>query len=324
MSEQAATVRLELTYQVDRAYWAPAYDLSSEGTDQPLKLVYKGEVHQNTGVSWENVSLALSTGNPNLGNNLPRLYPVYVDILREDEVNIRGARAKSDFAISSPMESQDEVMLADVGNATVEEGLVNAFFEIPGKYSVPSNNRPYAVGISQHELPASYTYYAAPVRSNVAFLSASVSDWEALKLLPGEVRIYYQNRLVGKSRINPNRAEEYMRFSLGRDQEVKVERERIADLEKNANLLGNNKKWYGYRIKIHNAKSREISILVEDQIPVSRNTDVQVETEELSGGQLNPENGFIRWNKQVGPGDITQMELKYTVRFPKGSRLIGH
>lgn len=87
---------IELTYYVKGANWFPAYDVRAGKIGQPIDLVYKANVRQNTGEDWKNVSLKISSSNPAQGNVLPALKtyylnynilaPRYETLLQNDEV----------------------------------------------------------------------------------------------------------------------------------------------------------------------------------------------------------------------------------------------
>ena len=44
---------IKCTYIVNNAGWTPIYDLRSDGWGKPIDLVYKANIYQNTGYSWE-------------------------------------------------------------------------------------------------------------------------------------------------------------------------------------------------------------------------------------------------------------------------------
>lgn len=61
-----AAVRSIVTfrYVVSDAGWAAIYDLESNDTDKTIKLRYRGQAYNNTGIDWKNVRLTLSTADP--------------------------------------------------------------------------------------------------------------------------------------------------------------------------------------------------------------------------------------------------------------------
>jgi uncharacterized protein (TIGR02231 family) len=77
---QPGELTLELSYVIAGAHWKPFYDLRLiEGESQPtLELGYLAQVGQNTGESWDGVSLTLSTARPAMARSLPELDPWFI------------------------------------------------------------------------------------------------------------------------------------------------------------------------------------------------------------------------------------------------------
>jgi uncharacterized protein (TIGR02231 family) len=77
-SDIPTTGYLDLSYMVAQAGWSPSYDLRADDITSPVKLTYKANVFQSTGVEWKNVKIKLSTINPNRSNVKPVLAPWYL------------------------------------------------------------------------------------------------------------------------------------------------------------------------------------------------------------------------------------------------------
>lgn len=73
MNEVAGNVNLDINYMTNNASWQPFYDLRAENIKEPINMMYKAKVIQNTGVDWKKVKLTLSSGNPNQNNEAPIL-----------------------------------------------------------------------------------------------------------------------------------------------------------------------------------------------------------------------------------------------------------
>ena len=78
-SKTAARVPVELSYYVENASWFPSYDIRAKDITQPVELVYKASVMQNTKEEWNNVSLKISSANPSLGNVAPQLKTYFLN-----------------------------------------------------------------------------------------------------------------------------------------------------------------------------------------------------------------------------------------------------
>lgn len=80
-SENKKQIDIVLTYNVHDAGWFPVYDLKAKNIHDPLSLNYKAHVYQNTGVSWNDVKLTLSTNDPTTNNLKPELNPKYLNFI---------------------------------------------------------------------------------------------------------------------------------------------------------------------------------------------------------------------------------------------------
>lgn len=78
-SDVPATSSCTLNYLVSDCGWAATYDLSAADLNQKINLKYKARVYNNTGNSWDNVDLVLSTADPKLSASQPTLMPWYLD-----------------------------------------------------------------------------------------------------------------------------------------------------------------------------------------------------------------------------------------------------
>ena len=78
-SKKVQRVTFNLDYLVDNAGWFPSYDIKSKNVKEPIEVVYKANVSQDTKVDWKNVKLKLSSANPNLSNIAPELKPYFID-----------------------------------------------------------------------------------------------------------------------------------------------------------------------------------------------------------------------------------------------------
>lgn len=74
-SSRAQSVGVNLSYLILEARWIPVYDIRVKDIASPLNLAYKANVIQNSGEDWQEVKLTLSSGNPDLGGQKPRIQP---------------------------------------------------------------------------------------------------------------------------------------------------------------------------------------------------------------------------------------------------------
>ena len=72
-AESAKNYPLELQYIVDNARWTPSYDLRATDISQPINLIYKANVQQDTKEEWNQVKLTFSSADPNISGEAPTL-----------------------------------------------------------------------------------------------------------------------------------------------------------------------------------------------------------------------------------------------------------
>jgi len=78
-ANKSTSGQFELSYLVNHASWYPSYDIRVQTINDPLTLIYKANVQQNTGEDWDGVSLTFSNANPYQSGDLPVLTPYYLN-----------------------------------------------------------------------------------------------------------------------------------------------------------------------------------------------------------------------------------------------------
>jgi hypothetical protein len=195
-------------------------------------------------------------------------------------------------------------------------------FEIRTPYTIKSDNKNYSVDMEFYELPAFYKYYSVPKIDKDAFLIAHVTDWEKYNLLEGEANVFFEDTFVGKTLMDIRNTSDTLEISLGRDKKVSVSREKMKDLTTKQFIGSKKEETRTWKTTVKNNKSQEISMIILDQVPVSTNSDIEVNVQNTSGAILQTETGEIKWELQLKPNEKKDLELKYSVKYPKSRNLI--
>jgi uncharacterized protein (TIGR02231 family) len=338
MAQQPTTAELGISYFTQSAGWIPTYDMRVKSIDNSFKLSYKASVNQNTGLDWKQVKLTLSTSNPNQGNIYPTLNPLFLQMynpqvyaqMKANNVAANYNRAQSMREVvvtdlegrAAGVQVKDEEDKSDVSSyLTLNEGQLNTSFEIDLPYDIPSDGKSYSVAIKDETLKATYKHYAIPKLDRDAFLLAEISDWQNLDLLPGNANIIMDNVYLGKSFIDPNTTTDTLNLSLGRDKRVAVKRLLVKEFSK-SKIKGDNKtETFTYEITVRNNKSKEMSLLLKDQFPISQMNDVIVKLENDGGAEINAEIGTLNWKVNLKPGDSKKFRFSYSVTYPKDKKI---
>lgn len=322
MAENAAATDISISYITPNAYWTVYYDLRSDKTTEPLKILYKANVMQSTGIDWKKVKLTLSTGNPSQNGTAPVLSAWFLRYgaitLREGLVMQNRLQTLEQRAApaAAPMAEADEAKgMADF--TTANENQLSATFDIEIPYDIAPTGKQHSVTLKEYTLPARYKYYAVPKVDPDAFLMAEITDYEKFNFLPGEANIIFENMYVGKSFIDPNATSDTLNLSVGRDKKVIVKREKITDVA-GVKFLGNQKRQtFTYEIRVRNAKKEAVNLLLKDQYPVSTDKNMEVELLESSDAAVNTETGVLTWKLSIEPGETKKVRLSYSVKYPK-------
>jgi uncharacterized protein (TIGR02231 family) len=316
---------IRISYLVYNASWKPDYDIRANQINEPLELVYRGNIKQNTGNDWNNVNLKLSTGNPTINGSLPSLNTWYVDMQSNQPIALRGARSSEmKMETVSYVANKPTMELDDMDGPAVskQQAAVSNIFSISIPYSVPSDNKAYTVELQKNELQAEFNYFAVPKLDQHVYLLAQVTGWESLNLLAGNTNIYYRGTYVGRSYIDPSLGQDTLNLSMGADPEVVVNKEVVNDYKKKRGLANENKITYSYVITSKNNKSSSINLIVEDQIPVSKNKGVQVELINSSNATYNAVTGKLTWEIKLDSGTSKNTKLSFSLTYPKDQNII--
>ncbi|MRG44732.1 mucoidy inhibitor MuiA family protein [Chitinophaga sp. SYP-B3965] len=325
MAENAAATDIAISYITPNAYWTVYYDLRSDKTTEPLKILYKANVMQSTGIDWKKVKLTLSTGNPSQNGTAPVLSAWFLrygvdpaTLVRRDGLVMQNRLQMMEqkaMPAAPPMAEEDTKGIADF--TTANENQLSATFDIDIPYDIAPTGKQHSVTLKEYTLPARYKYYAVPKSDPDAFLMAEITDYEKFNFLPGEANIIFENMYVGKSFIDPNATSDTLNLSVGRDKKVIVKREKITDVA-GVKFLGSQKRQtFTYEIRVRNAKKEAVDLLLKDQYPVSTDKNMEVELLESSDAAVNTETGVLTWKLNIAPGETKKVRLSYSVKYPK-------
>ncbi|MFI5134892.1 MAG: mucoidy inhibitor MuiA family protein, partial [Chitinophagales bacterium] len=331
-SSAAKSVTFEFSFLMPDAGWSPIYDIRSQDVHGPVTLNYKANVYQNSGTDWNNVKVKLSTGNPAVSATGPTLYPWYVNIYQPPVLNEMTIAApsrvynKADNAAAAPAMDTAGLMARNTTGAnytTATQTQLNAEFDISIPYDIPSDGKSHLIAIQDYELPATYSYYAVPKLDNDAFLTADISNWEDLNLLPGNANIFFQGSYVGQSYVNPVTTKDTLSFSLGRDKNIVIKREKVKDFSKPKTIGDNIKQSFAYTISIKNMKKDAIDMKIMDQFPISQNSKIEVTLDDAGGASVNSTEGKLTWMVHLESGAEKKLQYSFTVKYPKDQTIAG-
>ncbi len=342
VSERPSTAKIEFSYIVQDAGWKPIYDIRAANIEEPVTLSYKANIFQHTGQDWSNVDLTVSTGNPSKSNDRPILSPNYLaftqpynsfsgkkkrvplnqmmnsmQVFEAEEgnaLNMRGETEKLDYSTDISEKDVDVVL---------NQNQLNLSFEVKLKQSIPTDGQYHLVDLKDYEIDAEYDYHSVPKLDEGAFLLAKITDWGNLNLLAGDANIFFDDTYIGQSFINPVTTADTLLLSFGRDEQIQIKRMELNDLSE-TNFLGNKRtETKTYEISVRNNKSTTAHIEILDQIPISKNENIEVKLIGKDGAEYTEKYGKLLWRLDIPAGKTQKIKLEYSVKYPKGRLVAG-
>lgn len=329
MNEAAGNVPFTINYLTQNASWTPFYDLRAENTTDPIDMLYKAQVIQQTGIDWKKVKLTLSSGVPNQNNQAPLLQawflrygnPLYNNnnaFINSLQGQAPGLRVDSGSALNEVVVEGYRAKSSVTNYTTISENQLSVSFDIDIPYDILSNGKKHSVTLKEIKLPAEYKHYAVPKLEKEAFLLAELSDYSKYNLLRGEANIIFEGMYIGKTFIDPNQTNDTMRMSMGRDKKIAIKREKIVDKSGTKFLSSSKEQVFTYEITIKNNKKDAVSLTLKDQYPVSTDKDIEIELLQSDKAKVNIETGVLTWELDLKAGESKTVRLSYKVKYPKG------
>jgi len=357
-AKNPTSIALQVAYIIHSgtARWTASYDARVSSGQHKLELNYYGNIFNNSGEDWNNVSLALSTAQPSIAGKPPELTTKFVSIRRHrqnhywDELDrsSNSNRAVQKVVFNSTVDDsyyQEPEFQPIVPKST--ESLTTTTFEIPRKSSIPGDNKVHKVMIRTLPFSADFTYTVIPKLSLNAYLKASIKNsTKNYPLLPGPLNVFMDNNFVAKSDIpllNPN---ESLGVFLGVDAGIKIDYLPVTQYKDTQGLISKtNKLNIKYMITISNNKNTDVKLELFDNLPKSNDSTIKVRLLEphipevtsppatpskttsggtgvdWSGGAILTQANNIHWKISIPAGSKKDIPFSYTIDYPIDAEL---
>ncbi len=332
LSRTEGDCNLAISYHISRAGWIPSHDIRVAGTDKPVVISSKAQVHQETGIDWNNIRINLSTTAPNNGRTAPLFNAWFlkpfqpIPLLRSSQV-----MAQNNFRYNEPENFTGAVQTEETAEEdfgadqyiTLTENQMNQTYRIDLPYSIPGNGESQYIELQSKEIPATFNYYCAPKLDPETYLLAEIANWETLNLLSGEAHITFEDTYIGTTYINAANTGSTLSLTLGRDKQVAVKREKITDYSSRRTLGNDVKQEFIYQLTVRNNRNVPVNMVLKEQYPLSSQKEITVElSKETTPPSFNVEElGVVTWEFSLQAGETRTFRLGYSVKYPKSMQL---
>jgi hypothetical protein len=207
-SKETKNVNFHLFYNVKDAGWYPSYDVRVKDVTKPLNVLMNANVFQRSGETWKNISVFLSTGNPNDNATPSQLQPwrlgfydPTVSFRNQGTLGLATGRVTNDEGEPIPGAT---VLIegSNLGTATDKNG----FFRLEN-FSPNSVLQVSSVGFESKEVPLQPGYFTISLQpARQALQEVVVLGYGSSKALRGKtsgVEVNDETRSKNKQSMKP-------------------------------------------------------------------------------------------------------------------------
>lgn len=342
----ALEVDLAVRYQVPSASWSPYYDArlatGSKTAAPSLALTRRAAITQRTGESWDEVALALSTTRPTAGAAAPEMRTLAVDFEPEQKPRPVAAPAPAMKRSMAPMaedrmtaagavpeapaEAAPEPIAAREREAVVEAAPFQAIFQVPGRVTIAPTGEAKRVRLQEEAIEPSLTVRTVPKLDAKAYLYAKLVAPKGSPLLPGQIALFRDGTFVGNGKLPLLAGGEEHELGFGIDDSLRVRYATAEEKKGETGLISTARTdERNYKIILKSLHERAIAVTVLDQVPVSRNQEIKVETTNRlppTRRDIHDQRGVLAWDFKLEPDEERTIDFGYRVVWPSGKNVV--
>ena len=324
-AETATSFDLDYSYFLSGVTWTPKYEVRADSLSQRLELNFFAIVKQSSGEDFGGSNIEISTARPAVSGELPELAPWRLDIYQPPVYQPYG-RAKMMEMSEAPQVAMLSAPFDDMAIPEIRKEATSTSYLLTQKVVLPSDNQPHKILVSSSLVEGKFEYLAIPKLAKYASLTAELKNPFVFPLPEGELNIFLDGRFVSTRTVDkPVLAGDEMRLTLGRDETILVSSklqkqftERIGAFNKKV------RKHYEYEAEIVNGKSRPITLLVRDQVPVSAHEEITVEITAPTPQEAEiGSDGILTWTLTLAPGERRLLKTIFDVIYPENQEITG-
>lgn len=209
-------------------------------------------------------------------------------------------------------------------------GHFDARWDADGLADVPSDGRPHRVAVGISEGPGRMKLRTVPREVAEVYREAWLDNPFDFPLLAGPVDVFVEGALVATSPMAAVDRGGVVRLGLGVEERVRVARN-VSVEEGTAGLLGGSTAIeHLVTIDLRSSLGHAVQVEVIDRAPVAGEPDVEISVttrpeasayDQAERGQ--PVRGGLRWSVELGAAADARLELRYRVKLPGSSEVVG-
>jgi uncharacterized protein (TIGR02231 family) len=329
-AQQAGSI--QLSYQVNRAGWKPAYRASLNSSTSTIELERMAVVAQKSGEDWSGVEMRLSTGQPRLSPQAPDPVPhrlTYHPPRPPQQYNYAAAPEP----VPAPAPATVPVVVTGSRIATDNfippvletQGTFDTEFAVPNRVTLASDGREITLALSTLKVPARQRIRVVPRQEKFAVITAEAERPSGV-WLNGNIQLFRDGGYVGATYWNTQSSDK-LALSFGRDELVRVTVDRADQQSGSRGFLSQRgEQQLADVFTISSFHKTPVELLVLESTPVSASEEIKVkQTFSPQPGILAWEQrqGVVGWEKTMAPNETMKISVGYNITYPKEGTVSG-
>ncbi|MFV1636501.1 MULTISPECIES: mucoidy inhibitor MuiA family protein [Phaeobacter] len=326
---EAGGAEVTLTYLTAGAGhigWSPHYELHlATGDVAELTLARSVMLAQDTGESWQDIALTLSTAEP-LGQSAPsRLFPQLRRIEKPMPVPTPKQRLSSDMELQLANEPIIEAaVLVDelLPQWSVDTGGVAAVYGFGEPVSIASGVDALRLEMDSVTASAELRAQAVPLRNEVAYRVVRFANEFGEQLLPAtEAAHFVDGKLVAVAEFPGLAPGAEADIGFGPIKGLTLRRDVLDQSEGEQGLISRNAEQFSrVEIEIENLTDQPWPLRVLDRVPYSQQDDLKIRwsarpapTEE----NVEKQRGILAWDMEIAQGAREMIQIETELSWPE-------
>ncbi|MCZ6673274.1 MAG: mucoidy inhibitor MuiA family protein, partial [Verrucomicrobia bacterium] len=320
---EAGTAKLVFNYLVPNASWFPSYAVRVDSSKNSMEVVYQANIWQETGESWDDVAVTVSTSLPSRSGNVPELGPVFLQPNQyfPRQKRMRSTRGVADEVIELSAFAVTEAEDADYQVISVVQAGFSTFSAtLPTQVTLASEREPSRFPIFTKRFQAQFWSEVVPLIQEKGFLKSKTTNAFDLPLMPGQAQVFIDGTLTSRVSVPYALPGDELELSLGVDDFIIVNRkETLRETEYSGFIDKTTVLKRAYTIEVTNFHPMSHKVKVFERFPISRNEKIVVKRKapDKSKVEIEEDTGVFFWEETLTAKQLKEYTVEFEVVHPR-------
>ncbi|MDK3020307.1 DUF4139 domain-containing protein [Pseudodonghicola flavimaris] len=322
-AEEAAEGLVTISYLSAAGDWQPGYEAHlTRGAAAELTLTRVAWVMQDTGETWRDVHLRLSTVTPGARSDASELYPRRRQIVKPQPV---APMYKSDAAqLAEPMVEAAPMGLAGAA-ASVLDGI-SVTYDYPQPVTIAPGAEALRLPLGALTLPAEVFARATPETDPTAYVTAAFTNDSDDVLLPAEtVQLFLDGHFTGLGRMPLIAGGQAAELGFGPIEGLRLDFARLSRSQGDRGMLSkSSEQTETQQYSARNLSATGWDLRLRGRVPYSEQENLKINwSAEPAPDLVDAEDrrGLLEWRFTLAPGASQTIRLDQRLSWPDGYEL---